>query len=324
MEEDKKTFHIKQMSSTLLEFLPKKKMTFKCFDLTERIQKSETDGTIGNSFYKSSLMPCTIICHNVLNTGLCDKSCYSTKSLVERIKGLSPKYINCSHFTNERNCACALFQIYNKITTTYPINQDFSFKTTADVNYILSNLSPTKEVKRNYLFVLNDIDTPFLLSHRQFFIDLLPTLISNFPTTRFILNTNSVDGPFLFSFAQMIKMRLVINTITGDRWKDQSWFVTPVVTQDAPKTKTRSAVVLDQTASLSSLEKEVLSGIVCGDACSIEQCFNAFSATNKTVSFLAYKKTLKWLSERGLITIRRGVVSLKVSKQKLQNILKLS
>ena len=111
--------------------------------------------------------------------------------------------------------------------------------------------------KRHLIYVLNNIDTPFHLEHRQYFLDVLPTIIYLIPSERFVLNTNTVDGPYLFSLTELVKMRMLLNSSFGEAWKPQSW-MKKFVPETSSQSKKKKITVMKQTLNkINNIEREI-------------------------------------------------------------------
>lgn len=278
-----------------------------------------------NVFYQSYLhTPPILVVHNMLNYGLGSKKdvLIKARNRFDHQQHIRSIIIECSLFKSETDCCNALYKIINMAKCYYDV-LEFTNKNTADVRTFIEQVRTSTDDVRPVIFVLNDIDTPYLKEHREYFLQLLPSVVSISTSSRFILNTNSVDGPLLFSVNELIQMRIVLNTTIGRKWANEKWFVDFIPTAVTVKKKTKATINVDNLRRLSPLQKSICVILMDNNGVSESDLLEKYRITFEPIQQSSFNQALKKMKEIGTISIVNGLVTLLIKKEKLQRALSL-
>ena len=310
-----------QYESTVINKQPKKferktSETFKPYDYR-------------NVFYVNfQTQPPLLTTCNLLNYGIGNKQSIQSKirQRFSRNTNISVSFIDCGKFETESQCCYELMKMLVKVyrSNIYSTN-DFisSYQSTSvdDVYQLLSeiNINNLLVPKRNYVYIFNNVDCPFLIDHRPYFLDLLPKVISMLPSDRFVLNTNTIDGPYLFSLSELIQMKMVLNSSLGESWKyDIAWFreYTPIVHKQVKKKVIH--IAKSKLKELDEIDQNICCCIIEENALSQTKLYNLMrSSFNHPLTENTFKQHLQKMIEMGIITNVNGLVSLTVDKETL-------
>ncbi|EKE39903.1 hypothetical protein ENUP19_0275G0032 [Entamoeba nuttalli] len=315
--------HSEPISSTFMSIAKyNKRQPFK-IDLNKyNIKPNEQQQYQTNSFYINfKNIPPILVVHNLLNYGVgCKRDFFiKVKNRFEKSRIIKPVKFECGILSSENECANVLFKIINRAYNIF--NQfDFSNKTSDDVQSLLNSLTAKTINQRPFIFMLNDIDTPFLLNNQKYFLHFLPRIISSLPNCRFILNTNTIDGPYLFSLSELLQMRMVLNSVVGEKWAPNiPWFRDYIPTVIQAKKKTREKVRMEIFKKLNTFQKNICITLVDTGNTSESALLDSVRIKFGDIPQSSFSQALKRLKEVGIVSTENGLVSLQIKKSKIQD-----
>ncbi|KAL7722289.1 Glucosidase II subunit alpha [Entamoeba marina] len=258
-----------------------------------------------------------LVVHNILNYGLGNKA-----ALANKFRGklsdykhdstvpLNLKSFNCHEYSTPYQCNKGLLQLIQLNFSSYRNDNNYDENHINDILLKLPQLHPNVN---NIIICLNNIDTPYLKDNHKLFLRKLPQIIPFCTNSRFILNTNSIDGTFLFTLSELIHMRMIINRCKGEQWTSSTkWFSPYKVKELNQKKRSRKDRLFESFRMLVMKQKQICLVLSDSEGLSFPFLLDECRKRDILTTHSELTSHLKKLQERSLIDLGARGYQLKI------------